>query len=223
MGHFFFGHSFSLSEASPDAFENALNPRVFTKACHPSLEGYRRIAGLGLRSTTAPVALRDDGTGRPPWAYLVNCCSCCTSAASTAPASFAFSPRRRCVAGGTPAEPPCVPEVDRVTCCGCRTCRLNLGSSLFSVEWGEQRPLPPAHTSIAPPEPPRSLIVVPRIPNQRYYGDTMVRLRGGPRDGLVQGWRNRGPEARLFGVPSWVRRGRRDAGKRAKGQSRGTR
>ena len=137
-----------------------MNCRLSSKACHPSLEGYRSIAGLGLQPTTAPVALRDDGTGRPPWAYLVNCCSCCTSAASTAPASSAFSPCRRCVAGGTPAQPPCVPEVDRVTYCGCRTCRLNLGSSLFSMEWWEQRP-PTVHSyphsyTRDPPEPHRS-------------------------------------------------------------------
>src|ERR1035437_5838520 len=37
-------------------------------------------------------------------------------------------------------------------------------------------------------------------------------LRGVPRESLVQGWRNRGPEARLFGAPSWVRMGRRDTG-----------
>ena len=29
-------------------------------------------------------------------------------------------------------------------------------SSLFSVEWGEQRPLLPAHIAVAPPEAPRS-------------------------------------------------------------------
>ena len=32
----------------------------------------------------------------------------------------------------------------------------------------------------------------------------------GSRDVLVRGWRNRGPEDRLFGVPSWVRMRRRD-------------
>ena len=34
-----------------------------------------------------------------------------------------------------------------------------------------------------------------------------MRLCWGPRDGLVQVWRNRGPEARLFGVPGWVQMG----------------
>lgn len=61
-------------------------------------------------------------------------------------------------------------------------CGNNTGFSLFSVAWGEQRPLPPAHTSVA-----------------------------SPRDGLVQRGRNRGPGARLSRVPSWVRMGRRDA------------
>jgi len=36
----------------------------------------------------------------------------------------------------------------------------------------------------------------------------------------VQDRRNRGPEARLFGVPDWVRMGRRDAQGRAPGHSR---
>jgi|ERR1017187_5408615 hypothetical protein len=40
---------------------------------------------------------------------------------------------------------------------------------------------------------------------------TTGRLRGGPRDGRGQGGRNRGPEARRFGVPSWVQMARRDA------------
>jgi len=57
---------------------------------------------------------------------------------------------------------------------------------------------PPAHTSVAAPDPRRRLAVVPLIPNQRYYGESPARVRGGPQDGLVQGWRNRGPEARLF-------------------------
>ena len=34
-----------------------------------------------------------------------------------------------------------------------------------------------------------------------------MRLRGGPQEGRVQGWRNREPEARLFDMPNWVRRG----------------
>jgi hypothetical protein len=47
----------------------------------------------------------------------------------------------------------------------------------------------------------------------------MGRLQGVPREGLVQGWRNGGPAARLFGVPNRVRMGRRDAanGSRARG------
>src|ERR1039458_6130171 len=68
------------------------------------------------------VTLRDDGTGRPRSADSVTCCSCCTSAASTASAPATFCVRRRCLAGGTPEVPRCVPEVDRVTCCGCSTC-----------------------------------------------------------------------------------------------------
>ena len=35
----------------------------------------------------------------------------------------------------------------------------------------------------------------------------------------MQDGRNRGPEARLFGVPDWVRMGRRDAQGRAPGQT----
>ena len=42
---------------------------------------------------------------------------------------------------------------------------------------GTASPQPPGHTAVAPPE------------------------------GRVQGWRNRGPAARLFGAPSWVRMG----------------
>lgn len=42
--------------------------------------------------------------------------------------------------------------------------------------------------SRAPPDPPRSLTVVPLTRNQRYYGETPRRLRCGPRDGPVQGW-----------------------------------
>ena len=37
-------------------------------------------------------------------------------------ASATLCPRRRCLAGGTPVWPRGVPEVDRVTCCGCSTC-----------------------------------------------------------------------------------------------------
>ena len=68
------------------------------------------------------VTPRNDGTGRPPWANSVTCCGCCTSAAPTASASGTFCVRRRCLAGGTPEVPRCVPEVDPVSCCGCSTC-----------------------------------------------------------------------------------------------------
>jgi len=39
---------------------------------------------------------------------------------------------------------------------------------------------------------------------------------------MVQGWRNRGPQARRFGAPSGVRRGRRDAGNRPQRRSGGS-
>ena len=68
------------------------------------------------------------------------------------------------------------------------------------MEWGKQRPLPPAHTSAASPEPHRSLTV----DNNVIYGEAPVRLRRGPREGRVQGWGNRGQQARLFGAPSGV-------------------
>jgi hypothetical protein len=42
------------------------------------------------------------------------------------------------------------------------------------------------------PSPPGNLPVVPLIAYQRYYGEVTVRFPGGPREGLVQGWRNRG-------------------------------
>ena len=80
-------------------------------------------------------------------------------------------------------------------------------SSLFDGMEGSSGPYRPL-ISVAPSEPRRSLTVVPSI----QIEGTTVRLRRGLRDGLVQGWRNRGPEVRLFGVPSWVRMGRRDAG-----------
>ena len=53
------------------------------------------------------------------------------------------------------------------------------GSLLFSVERGEQRPLPPAHASVAPSEPHRSLPVVPLIADKRYYGEAPVCIRRG--------------------------------------------
>ena len=77
-----------------------------------------------------------------------------------------------------------------------------------SGQAGSRVPSAPLHSPIgAPPEPHRSLPVVPSI---RIEGTT-GRLRDGPREGRVQGGRNREPEARRFGVPSWVRMGRRDA------------
>jgi hypothetical protein len=41
--------------------------------------------------------------------------------------------------------------------------------------------------SIAPPDPRRILPVAPLIGDKRCYGEYPVRLRGDPRDGLVQG------------------------------------
>ena len=75
-------------------------------------------------------------------------------------------------------------------------------SSLFSVEWGEQRPLPPAHASVAPPETPRRLAV-----DNKCY---LRRVSGG---GLVQGWSNKGLDGlgRQAGF-GWVAE-RRETGK----------
>ena len=52
---------------------------------------------------------------------------------------------------------------------------------LFSAESAEWRPLPPAHSAIASPEPRRST----SYSDKRYYGETPGRLRCGPQDGLV--------------------------------------
>ena len=52
------------------------------------------------------------------------------------------------------------------------------------------------------PDTRRSLAVAPLIPNQRGNGETPVGPRRGPRDARLQGWRNRGPVARLFGAAS---------------------
>ena len=82
----------------------------------------RKLGQLRCVSQVDLVTPRDDGTGRPPSADSVTYCSCCTSAAATASASGTFCVRRRCLAGGTPEVARCVPEVDRVTCCGCSTC-----------------------------------------------------------------------------------------------------
>jgi len=49
----------------------------------------------------------------------------------------------------------------------------------------------------SPPEPPRSLAVAPLIGDKRCYGEAPVGPAGGPRDGLVLGWRNWGPEVRM--------------------------
>jgi hypothetical protein len=62
--------------------------------------------------------------------------------------------------------------------------------------------LRPAHASLAPPDLPRSLPVVPLSRGQRYYGEGPARLRRGPQDGLVRDWSKRRPEARLFRAPS---------------------
>jgi hypothetical protein len=57
--------------------------------------------------------------------------------------------------------------------------------------------------SVAPPEPHRGLTVVPSI---RIEGTT-VRLRWGPRQGLVKGWRTGGQELDCLGCQAgfgWV-------------------
>ena len=55
------------------------------------------------------------------------------------------------------------------------------GSSLSSVEWGEQRALPPARTRRpigAPLHPHRIPTVVPPFGERRYYGGDTVGIRG---------------------------------------------
>jgi hypothetical protein len=88
------------------------------------------------------------------------------------------------------------------------------GSSLFSEEWGQQRPLPPAHASAAPPEPPRSTSDL----NQRYYGEAPARPAGRSGAGLV--------EYGATGSAVWrAKRGSERSPRRgnpAKGESRGT-
>ena len=56
----------------------------------------------------------------------------------------------------------------------------------------------PGHFMGVSPDTRRSLAVAPLIPDQRCYGEAPGRLRCGSQDGLVQVWRNRRPEARLF-------------------------
>jgi hypothetical protein len=63
---------------------------------------------------------------------------------------------------------------------------VHIGYSLFSVEWWEQRPLPPAHTSVTPSEHHRSLPVVPLIPDKRYYGEAPGRPAGQSGAGLEE-------------------------------------
>jgi len=63
---------------------------------------------------------------------------------------------------------------------------IHTGSSLVSVEWWEQRPLPPAHTSVAPSEHHRSLPVVPLIRDKRYYGEAPGRPAGRSGAGLEE-------------------------------------
>jgi hypothetical protein len=85
-------------------------------------------------------------------------------------------------------------------------------SSLFSVEWGEQRPLPPAHASVAPPETPRRLAV-----DNKCY---LRRVSGGGRGtvwcrvGAIRGSTVWGAKLGSDGSPR--------GGRRVKGQSRGT-
>ena len=50
------------------------------------------------------------------------------------------------------------------------------------VGMGQQRPLPPAHTTVAPPESPRSTSDL----NQRYYGETPGRPARGSGAGLEE-------------------------------------
>jgi hypothetical protein len=98
------------------------------------------------------------------------------------------------------------------------TIQQKQGSSLFSAEYGEQRPLPPAHTSVTAPEPHRSLSVVPLIADKRYYGEAPGRPAGRPGAGLEE------PGAR--GATLWGAKlgsdGSPRGGRRVKGQSRGT-
>ena len=81
-----------------------------------------------------------------------------------------------------------------VTRCGCSTLEAAIGSLLVRGNGGNSVPYRPL-ISVAPSERHRSLTVVPSI----WIEGTTVRLRGGPRDGLV-------------GAPSWVRMDRRGAG-----------
>ena len=98
------------------------------------------------------------------------------------------------------------------------TIQKKQASSLFSVECGEQRPLPPAPTSVAAPEPHRSLPVVPLIADKRYYGEAPAR----PAGGSGAGWEEPG----AIGSTVWGARlgsdGSPRRGRRVKGQSRGT-
>jgi hypothetical protein len=118
------------------------------------------------------------------------------------------------LAGDTPVHLRCVSHVDCVTCCGCSTYDVNSGSSLFSVEWWEQRPLPPAPTSVAPWEPHHSTLDLDR----EYYGEAS----GRPAARSVQG--SEEPVAR--GSTVWGSKlgsdGSPRCGRRVEGQSRGT-
>ena len=49
-------------------------------------------------------------------------------------------------------------------------------SSLFVVEWGGSASPTARSYSIAPPDPHRSLAVVPLIGDKRYYGEATVYL-----------------------------------------------
>jgi hypothetical protein len=77
-------------------------------------------------------------------------------------------------------------------------CGAIVFSRFFVPRRMQSRRLPPAHTSRASPDPHGSLAVAPLIPDKRCYGETPARLRRAPRDGRVQAWRNRKPEARLL-------------------------
>ena len=76
-------------------------------------------------------------------------------------------------------------------------------------------PQPPAHTAVAPPE-------TSRRPSDPGIRGATGSLRGVPREGLVQGWRNRGPEAQQFGGAKLGPDRSPRHGGRVKGQSRST-
>jgi hypothetical protein len=89
--------------------------------------------------------------------------------------------------------------------------RTHLPGGFFGVSGGlgGVASLPPAHPSIASPEPRRSTSVPGTEVLRRGSGEVPARPAG--RSGAGLG--NRGPMAWLFGEPGWVSRGCRNAGK----------